>query len=68
MFFRVKKIGGREYLQLVENKRLGDAVQQRVIASLGRLDHLIESGKLAALVASGAKLVGRKLVDVSPKS
>ena len=68
MFFRVKKIGGREYLQVVENKRLGDEVQQRVVASLGRLDHLIESGKLAALVASGAKFVGRKLVDVSPES
>ena len=63
MFFRIKRTGGHEYIQVVENKRVGGAVQQHIVASLGRLDHLISSGKLASLVASGAKLVGQAPVD-----
>jgi hypothetical protein len=31
---------GRIYLQIVESQRSGDAVRQRVIATLGRLDEL----------------------------
>jgi hypothetical protein len=62
MFFRIKKAGGHEYLQVVENKRIDGVVHQHAIASLGRLDYLITSGKLASLVASGAKLIGQDLV------
>lgn len=65
MFFRVKKTGGHEYLQVVENKRVGRAVRQQVVSSLGRLDHLIDSGKLMSLVVSGAKLVGQELASNS---
>lgn len=35
MFVRVKKIKNREYYYLVENKRVGDQVKQKVIKYLG---------------------------------
>jgi hypothetical protein len=44
MFFRLKKSGERGYVQIVENKRDGAAVRQRVIANLGRADELAASG------------------------
>jgi hypothetical protein len=56
MFFRLKKCGERSYVQIVENKRDGSAVRQRVIVNLGRADELAASGALASLLASGAKL------------
>jgi transposase len=62
MFFRVKKSGGRGYLQIVENRRIGGAVRQSVIANLGRADQLIASGALAALLVSGAKLTDQVLL------
>lgn len=40
MFFRTKKSGPRTYLQIVENHRSGGKIQQRVIATLGRLEEL----------------------------
>jgi hypothetical protein len=51
MFFRLKKSGQRGYVQIVENKRDGAAVRQRVIANLGRADELAASGALASLIA-----------------
>ncbi len=56
MFFRVKRSQGREYLQIVENRREAGRVKQRVIATLGRLEHLKASGQLDALLQSGARL------------
>ena len=55
MFFRQKKSGKRVYLQIVENRWEQGRSKQRVIATLGRLDRLIESGQLDALLQSGAK-------------
>jgi len=55
MFFRVKKAGPRHYLQIVENTRAHGRVCQRVLTTLGRLDHLQRSGQLDALLASGAR-------------
>jgi len=55
MFFRQKKSGHRVYLQIVENRWEQSKSKQRVIATLGRLDQLIESGQLDALLQSGAK-------------
>ena len=55
MFFRQKKSGNRVYLQIVENRWEQSKSKQRVIATLGRLDQLIESGQLDALLQSGAK-------------
>ena len=62
MFFRIKKSGGRGYVQVVENKRVDGAVRQSVIANLGRADDLTASGALAALLASGAKLTDQVLL------
>src|ERR1700730_387123 len=46
MFVRVKKIGGYEYLYLVENVREGGRHVQRVIKALGRRDEGADSGLL----------------------
>jgi hypothetical protein len=55
MFFRQKKAGGHVYLQIVENRWEDGRTRQRVLATLGRLDHLADSGELAALLESGAR-------------
>jgi len=55
MFFRKKKSGSRIYLQVVENRWEEGRSKQRVIATLGRLDQLRQSGQLEGLLRSGAK-------------
>jgi hypothetical protein len=52
MFVRTKTSGTRTYLQIVENQRLQGKITQRVIASLGRLDVLQESGGIDGLMRS----------------
>ena len=56
MFFRTKTSGSRSYLQIVENRWEEGRTRQRVVATLGRLDQLQQSGQLDALLASGARL------------
>src|SRR3954453_15458059 len=56
MFFRTKTSGTRSYLQIVENRWEDGRPRQRVIATLGRLDQLQQSGQLDALLVSGARL------------
>ncbi len=56
MFFRTKTSGPRTYLQVVENRWEGGRSRQRVVATLGRLDQLQQSGQLDGLLASGARL------------
>lgn len=55
MFARLKKSGRYQYLQIVHNERVGDRVKQRVIATLGRLDRLRETGQLDAMLSSCAR-------------
>lgn len=55
MFIRVKPSGPRKYLQVVENRRERGKVRQKVIATLGRLEKLQESGALDSLLRSGAR-------------
>ncbi len=62
MFVRVKKIGGYEYLYLVENAREGGRHVQRVIKSLGRRDQVEASGLLDSLIASAARHSRRSIV------
>ena len=58
MFARVKKSGRYEYLQVVHNERVEGRVRQRVIATLGRLDVLRETGRLdPELEAAFARLI-----------
>jgi hypothetical protein len=52
MFLRSKKSGRYEYLQIVHNERVNGRVRQQVLATLGRLDQLRESGQLDSLIAS----------------
>jgi transposase len=62
MFFRTKNSGPRTYLQVVENRWEGGRSRQRVVATLGRLDQLQQSGQLDALLVSGARLARSVLV------
>lgn len=62
MFVRVKKIGGYEYLYLVENVREGGRHVQRVIKALGRRDEVENSGLLDGLIASAARHSRRTVV------
>ena len=56
MFFRTKTSGPRSSLQIVENRWEDGRPRQRVIATLGRLEQLQQSGQLDALLVSGARL------------
>jgi Transposase DDE domain len=55
MYFRAKRSGGFEYLQVVESHRVNGKPRQTVVATLGRLDALKESGELDRLLQSGAR-------------
>jgi transposase len=56
MFFRSKKSGKYEYLQIVENYRDENAkTRQRVLLTLGNMQVLKSSGQLDSLLASGAR-------------
>src|SRR6204780_4399231 len=62
MFFRKKTSGGRAYLQIVENRREDGVVRQQVVATLGRLEDLRESGQLERLLRSGARFADKAIV------
>ena len=55
MFLRQKKSGSRVYLQIVENSWENGTTKQRVIATVGRLDELLQSGGLDQLVTSAGR-------------
>jgi hypothetical protein len=64
MFVRVKNSHGYKYLQIVESKREGKKVKQRVLATLGQLDALSASGKIDDLTRSLAKFSSiRTIID-----
>ena len=62
MYFRKKTSGGRAYLQIVESRREGAAVRQQVIATLGEVEDLRESGQLERLLRSGARFAEKAIV------
>jgi len=62
MYFRRKTSAGRAYLQIVESRREGASVRQQVIATLGRIDELQESGQLERLLRSGARFADKAIV------
>ncbi len=68
MFARVKKSGRYQYLQIVENRREGRKVVQRVISTIGRLDRLHAKGDVETLVRSLAKYSEKVLLVLSGKS
>jgi hypothetical protein len=61
MFFRIKRTGPYQYLQVVRSYREGGKVHQQVVATLGRFDILQNSGELDALLRSGLRF-SEKLV------
>ena len=68
MFFRTKKSGPRSYLQVVENRWEKGRSRQRVVATLGRLDQLQESGQLDASDSRGlAWLTRSSSFPLTPK-
>lgn len=62
MFVRSKKSGQYEYLQVVENQRVDGKVRQNVIATLGRVDVLQQTGKLDAMVRSCSRFLEHSAV------
>jgi transposase len=68
MFARSKKSGNYEYLQVVENRREGTKVNQRVIATLGRLDQMHAKGEVETLVRSLARFSEQALLVLSGRS
>jgi Transposase DDE domain len=52
MFLRTQTNGSRIYLLVVDNQRVNGKVRQRVLCRLGRLDDLLASGQLDALLYS----------------
>lgn len=65
MFIRIKNTRDYRYLQIVESKREGPRVKQRVLATLGQLDYLTPSGKLDDLARSLLKFTQTlKVIDV----
>ena len=68
MFARTKKSGKYEYLQIVENHREGTKVNQRVIATLGRLDQMQAKGGVETLVRSLARFSEQALLVLSGRS
>ncbi len=68
MFARTKKSGKYEYLQIVENHREGAKVNQRVIATIGRLDQMHAKGEVETLVRSLARFSEQALLIISGRS
>lgn len=56
MFFRRKRVGSHDYLQIVRNQRVDGRHRQSVVATLGRVADLEQDGTLARLLRSGARL------------
>ncbi len=52
MFVRTQTNDSRTYLMIVESQRVNGRVRQKVLHRLGRLDQLLESGRLDALLVS----------------
>ena len=62
IFVREKTARGHTYLYLVENKREGGRIRQRIIRALGRKDVLLASGELDRLVASLVRHCDRAVI------
>src|SRR5215469_12678835 len=70
MFVRTKARGNRTYLQIVENHRQQGKIVQRVIANLGRLDLLQQSGGIDGLMRSMQRFSDKLAVlgELDPKN
>jgi len=62
MFLRTQTTGGRTYLLLVENERIGSKVRQRIRHRFGRVDDLLASGQIDSLTAGFGRFSEKLLV------
>ena len=62
MFFRHKRSGRTEYLQIVKNERVDGKPRQSVVATLGRVEELAQDGTLDRLLRSGARFARSAVV------
>jgi len=67
MFARIKKSGKNEYLQIVENRKVQGKVNQRVIATIGRMDQLQAKGQIETLIRSLSRFSEKVLLILSGK-
>lgn len=69
MFFRKKKSGRHEYLQIVENFRdERGKTRQKVLFTLGNMQTLRSSGQLDSLLASGARFSEKVAIIAAHKA
>ena len=68
MFARIKKSGKFQYLQIVENRKEGKKVKQRVLATIGRMDRLQTKGQVETLIRSLSRFSERTLLVLSGQS
>ena len=68
MFARVKKSGKYQYLQIVENRKIKGKVNQRVIATIGRMDQLQAKDQIETLIRSLSRFSEKVLLVLSGKS
>ena len=67
MFARIKKSGRNEYLQLVENRRKGEKISQRVVATIGRMDELRAGGNIETIIRSLSRFSEKVLLILSAR-
>jgi len=67
MFARIKKSGRNEYLQLVENRREGKKISQRVVATIGRMDELRAGGNIETIIRSLSRFSEKVLLILSAR-
>jgi DDE family transposase len=62
MFFRRKRSGKAEYLQIVKSERVDGKPRQSVVATLGRVEELVATGQFDRLLRSGARFAQTAVV------
>jgi transposase len=67
MFARIKKSGRNEYIQLVENRREGKKISQRVVATIGRMDELRAGGDIETIIRSLSRFSEKVLLILSTR-
>ena len=67
MFARIKKSGRNEYLQLVENRREGKKISQRVVATIGRMDELRAGGGIETIIQSLSRFSEKVILILSAR-
>ena len=68
MFARIKKSGSNQYLQIVENRREGQKIIQRVLVTLGRVERLQARGDIETLIRSLSRFSEKALLVLSGKA